>query len=138
MLKSSIDNKINAYVKLLTEGKNVMINDCNESNESNITVEYLEGVAKIRFVCFSVTELLYKRNLQQSITLSSPAEISLLQVLQDVCKDLLLNSTDCGPGIYFMKQIARQHGISFLGKISAINETQWVIPAQLRKGDKVY
>ncbi len=134
MFAASTSDADDAFVKLLHDGKKDMLTTC---NESNITVEYLEAVAKIRFVCFSVNELLYKRSLQKCFTFSASEKL-LLQGLQAICEDVSLNPTDSGPGIFFMKQIARQHGISFLGKISTIEETQWIIPTHLRKGNKVY
>ena len=106
------------------------------SLESNITIEHLEAIAKLRFVCSVVGDLLYKYNEKgvDSLTLS---ETELLKSMKICCNDDKLNSMEAGPAVFILKQVARQHGMSFLVSLSKSKELEWVIPTPLRKQDEV-
>ena len=106
------------------------------SLESNITIEHLEAIAKLRFVCSVVGDLLYKYNEKGADSLT-PNETELLQSMKICCNDDKLNSMEAGPAVFILKQVARQYGMSFLASLSNSEELEWVIPAHLRKQDEV-
>ena len=121
---------------LLAEGETVVKLNSDASLESNITIEYLEAVAKLRFVCSVVGDLLYKYNKKGADSLT-PNETELLQSMKICCNDDKLNSMEAGPAVFILKQVARQYGMSFLASLSNSEELEWVIPAHLRKQDEV-
>ena len=106
------------------------------SVESNITIEHLEAIAKLRFVCSVVGDLLYKYNEKGADSLT-PNETELLQSMKICCNDDKLNSMEAGPAVFILKQVARQYGMSFLVSLSKSKELEWVIPTHLRKQDEV-
>lgn len=130
----SIGIKGDNLLKLLNEGKDALKSAV---TESNLPIGYLEGIAKIRFVCSFVTDLFYQLHGPQSGFAYSLLN-QLLQQLQNICEDSSLNTMESGPGIFFLKQVARQHGVSFLNKICASKDTEWIMPVHLRKTDQVF
>ena len=134
-INGSAKEKNNHLTILLNEGTDVLKKSVGSSVESHVSVEYLEAIAKIRYVCFSVSEILYGQSLLKVD--SSSTEQALLTALQKCCEDTSLNTEISGPGIFFLKQIARRYGMSFLAKICVRDEVQWIIPPHLRKLDKV-
>ena len=92
------------------------------------SLEYLEGVAKIRSALLVIAEIL--------VTPSGEVDEDLLKAAESLCTDDLVNciNTDnlentVGPVIYLIKLLARQYGMPHLKAIS--ENYKWVIPAPL-------
>lgn len=106
-------------------------------------LEYLEGVAKVRFALSVVAELL---NLSDP-TRSQEERVLVVELFQQakvVCTDPNINTIvtsaagqndTVGPGIYLIKLLVRQYGLSCLQKAS--KEHSWIVPEQLRKTGEV-
>ena len=118
-------------LELLRDGYKVL--KSSEHKSSAVTFEYLEAVAKIRYVCFSVAKL----RLEMTNDCGTQSDSTrLMNQLQQVCQDASINTIDIGPGIFLVKQIARQHDPRLLDKLS-MEKAKWVVPECLRLNDKV-
>ena len=98
-----------------------------------ISLGYIEGVAKVRFALSVVAEQFHKR-----ITMK-PA---LLHAVRTVCTDPSINhigdtgqSDTTGPGLYLLKLIVRQFGFPCLTEVYM--EHPWVVPHELKTADEV-
>ena len=98
------------------------------------TLEYLEGVAKVRHSLSVVAELLKSKQAGQAFE-------NLLRAAEQLCSDRELNnfdSTGCrnilGPVVYFLKLLVRRYGMPFLK--TTVERYEWIIPAEL-KSDNV-
>lgn len=87
-----------------------------------------------------MAEILYKRKNTYSEVILTKSEELLLTELKTVCEDETINDADSGPGIFLMKQIAREYRVSFLASMlsSKSTDTQWIIPEHLRSAGKVH
>ena len=122
--------------KLLTEGCDVLRGSGTAGNADFITFNYLEAVAKIRFVCYCVTKSLLKIHSRLQ-TEDDKSWNFLMESLKSACVDPELNAEDIGPGVYLVKQLARQHNESFLHTVAEKEKTMWVIPKNLRSKAQV-
>jgi len=102
-------------------------------SHGEISLGYIEGVAKVRFALSVVAELFHK-----SITMKP----NLLHAVKTVCTDPTVNHVDdteqtdtTGPVLYLLKLIVRQFGFPCLKEVTM--EHPWVIPHELKKADKV-
>ena len=102
-------------------------------SHSQVSLGYIEGIAKVRFSLSVVAELFHEDVAMKSV---------LLDAVSKVCTD---NSINCvastrqsditGPVLYLPKLIVRQYGFSCLAKVSAVYT--WVVPPELKKVDEV-
>ena len=126
---TAISNKL---LQLLIEASTVLKSANHESSGVSVTFEYLEAIAKMRYVCFFVA----KSRLELSSDCGSQEDNSrLMKQIQIVCQDTNINTRDTGPGIYLVKQLAQQHGLSCL--LSLVERMNWIIPDCLKKIDGV-
>ena len=102
-------------------------------SHGEISLGYIEGVAKVRFALSVVAEQFHKR-----ITMK-PA---LLHAVRTVCTDPSINhigdtgQTDTtGPALYLLKLIVRQFGFPCLKEVSV--ERPWIMPHELMTEDEV-
>ena len=102
-------------------------------SHSEISLDYIEGIAKIRFALSVVAELFHKHVDMRS---------ALLHAVREVCTDTSINQVDStrqsditGPVLYLLKLIVRQYGFPCLAEVSAA--CAWVVPPELKKVDEV-
>ena len=122
--------------ELLTEENNVLHNPASFL-EGGITLPYLEGIAKLRYSLTVVAELLhcqYSGERQGHHTHDSQL---LIEEASRCCSDYNLNKDDTGPGVFLVKQLARQYGITFLTNVTSDRTMYWVIPVSLRQSEEV-
>lgn len=101
-----------------------------EHRRGTPTLEYLEGVAKVRYSLSVVAEVLKdEENGQHSM--------ELLRAAGRMCSDREVNCIDptdrrdtVGPVIYLLKLMVRQYGMPCLKAAAEIHE--WIIPAELK------
>ena len=105
-----------------------------EHRRGTPTLEYLEGVAKIRCSLSVVAEVLKNDDSGHHI-------MELLRAAERMCSDSDINCIDStghrdtvGPVIYLLKLLVRQYGMPCLKAAAEVHE--WIIPAELRS-DKV-
>ena len=94
------------------------------------TLEYLEGVASVRFSLSVVAEVLKNEANGQHF-------MELLRAAGQMCSDREVNCIDptgrkdtVGPVIYLLKLIVRQYGMACLKAAAEVHE--WLIPAELK------
>ena len=107
------------------------------SLEGGITLPYLEGIAKLRYSLTVVAELLhcqYNGEKQGHHTRDSQL---LIEMANKCCSDYNFNKDDTGPGVFLVKQLARQYGFTFLFNVTSDKTMQWVIPVSLRQSEEV-
>ena len=112
-------------MKLLDEGYNILQGFKYES--IGITFEYLEAVAKIRYVCYKVAKLLTQQHDD-----SDHSKQQLIKRVQVICQDKTINTIDIGPGIFLVKQIAREYDQTTFDELSINEKTKWIIPDCLK------
>ena len=125
--------------KLLKEGHMVLQQHRGHS-KGQTSLDYIEGVAKVRFALSVIAELL-----NDNETIGS----NLLIATKDLCTDVTINyiggteqtgntgqiRETAGPASYFLKLIVRQYGISCLTNMSVAHT--WIIPPELKQASKV-
>ena len=106
-----------------------------------LNLDYLEGVAKVRFAMSVVAELLNQSDQPRSQE-DSALVVQLLQQARDVCTDLSINTVDTtgrkdtvGPVVYLIKLLMRQYGLNCLQ--TAAEEHRWIIPEVIKNSEKV-
>ena len=105
-----------------------------EHHHGTPSLEYLEGVAKVRYSLLVVAEVL--KNGENGLNF-----MELLKAARKMCLDREINCinltsrTDTvGPVVYLLKLIVRQYGMPCLKAAAKIHE--WIIPTEL-KSDEV-
>ncbi len=117
-------------------------------------LEYLEGVAQVRYALSVVAELLDKKTIEGASTsaLQYPEQLGvfanqLLTTARDACCDTAVNHIDtlgcidtAGPAVYLLKLLVRHHGTHCLQKIISTPtlDCSWVVPHELQKSEEVY
>ena len=93
-------------------------------------MEYLEGVAKVRYSLSVVAKVLKNEQYGHNF-------MELLRAAGRICSDHEVNCIDptgrkdtVGPVIYLLKLIVRQYGMPCLKAAAEVHE--WLIPAQLK------
>ena len=101
-----------------------------EHRHGTPTLEYLEGVAKVRYSLSVVAEVLKE-------DLKGHYFVELLKAAAKMCSDLEVNCIDpaqwqntMGPLIYLLKLIVRQYGMPCLRVAAQVHD--WLIPARLK------
>ena len=100
------------------------------NNQGTPTLEFLEGVAKVRYSLIVVAEVLKGEKNGQKFK-------DLLEAARTICSDRKVNCIDpngrrdtVGPVIYLLKLLVRQYGMPCLNAAAEVHE--WIIPAELR------
>ena len=106
-----------------------------------VTLEYLEGVAKVRFALSVVAELLNQSDQPRSQE-DGVLVVRLLHQAREICVDPNINSIDntgqrdtVGPVVYLIKLLVRQYGQGCLQ--SASEAHAWIVPEQLKQTGEV-
>ena len=117
--------KVNEVTRLLTEGHIALQNNI----QGTVSLEYLEGVAKIRFSLSILADVLKKNECGHNYKelLEAGAQLCLDHNVN--CIDLAAQNTT-GPMVYLIKLIVRQYGMPCLKTIAETHE--WTIPAELK------
>ena len=131
--------RIEDTVEILEEGHRAL---CEQAQYTDtVSLEYLEGVAKVRFALAVVAELLNQSGETRSQE-DSEVVMTLLHQAREVCTDARINCLDTtgkkdtiGPVIYLLKLLMRQYGLSSLQRAS--QEHTWIVPEQLRQTEEV-
>ena len=105
------------------------------------TLDYLEGVAKVRFALSVVAELL-NQNDQPWSHEDGVLVAQLLHQARKVCVDPNINSIDdtgqrdtVGPVVFLIKLLVRQYGLNCLQRVSEAHA--WIVPEQLKQTGEV-
>lgn len=97
-----------------------------------IDLDYLESVARIRFVLAEIVNLLHFHYMQAhkvSLTMQQ-IQLKLMQLTEEMCNDSLVNHDVVGPAIYLVKLLVRQYGFSYLKEVS--KKYQWIFSESFR------
>ena len=107
------------------------------TGSSAVTLEYLEGVAKVRYALSVVAELLNQDDQPRSQE-DGMFVVQLVHQAQVVCMDPNVNSIDdteqsdtVGPVVFLIKLLVRQYGLNCLQKASEAHA--WIMPEQLKQ-----
>ena len=122
---------------LLTEGGNNVLHNPAPSIEGGITLPYLEGIAKLRYSLTVVAELLHCQYSGDRQGHHTHESLLLIEMANKCCSDYNLNKDDTGPGVFLVKQLAKQYGVTSLINITSDRTMQWIIPANLRQSEEV-
>ena len=110
--------------------------------QRDITLDLLEGVAKIRYALLVVADLLQQQvNEMGGASPASYAHIihgamanRLIEEARHACTiDLTGERNTTGPIVYLLKMIVHQWGFGCLEKV--VERHQWVVPVELRQDE---
>lgn len=131
--------RVEETTKMLVEGHGALHQLGQYTDTLNL--EYLEGVAKVRFALSTVAELLNLSDQPRSQE-DGVLVVQLLHQAREVCVDPSINVIDntgqkdtVGPIVYLIKLLVRQYGLSCLQKASV--EHTWIVPDLFRKTEEV-
>ena len=103
----------------------------------DITLDYLEGVAGVRFALLQTADILNSRASgarQHSFTAQAD---DVIRLAQRICTDTRINHIDVtgttdtiGPNVYLLKLLVRQFGAARTMELS--KSYGWVVPPQLK------
>ena len=123
--------KVHEATTILLQGFSTL----REHHRGTPTLEYLEGVAKVRYSLSVVAEVLKSEENGQHI-------MELLRAAGRMCSDREVNCIDptgrrdtVGPVIYLLKLMVRQYGMPCLKAAAEIHE--WIIPAELKSEEVI-
>jgi hypothetical protein len=107
--------------------------------DGNINLNYLEGIAEIRYSLTVVSELIhYQQAMAEGGKIPSHDIQHLLTVANRCCNDARINADNTGPGVFLVKYTARQYGTAFIIDVtSAQKRLEWIIPPHLRRSTEV-
>lgn len=131
--------KIEKALTTLEQGKNLICHNTAPHPGEVINLDYLEGVSLLRYSLTVVAELIYyqySNNESERITYTHQSQL-LLDMARKCCSEFDSNEDETGPGVFLVKQIARQYGVAFLTQLTSEANMQWVIPHNLRHSDDV-
>ena len=111
--------------------------DQKDMPSGSMTLQYLEGIAGVRFALSVVSELIYNQQEGKGRGQYTTASQQLLNKAKQCCENPILNKEDGGPGIFLVKLLARQHGMAFIKKFSSSRGLEWIVPDHLRSTDEV-
>jgi len=117
-----------------------------------ITLGYIEGMAKVRFALSVVAEHFHECATMkpEECATTKPEQFhkhvtmkpALLHAVRTLCTDPSINHIDqtgqtdtTGPALYLLKLIVRQYGFSCLTKVA--KKHPWVVPHELKQVDEV-
>lgn len=122
---------------LLEKGKVALKSNVAPSVEGKISMEYLEGVAMLRYSFAVIAELIHSDYIDQQKTYTHESQI-LLDMAKTCCSDATLNSDDTGPNVFLVKLLARKYGVTFLTNLIASHQSmEWIVPQHLHQLEKV-
>ena len=131
--------KIEKALTTLEQGKNLICHSTAPHPGEAINLDYLEGVSLLRYSLTVVAELIYyqySNKESERITYTHQSQL-LLDMARKFCSEFDINEDNTGPGVFLVKQIARQYGVAFLTHLTSEANMQWVIPHNLRHSDDV-
>lgn len=131
--------KIEKALTTLEQGKNLICYNTAPHPGEVINLDYLEGVSLLRYSLTVVAELIYyqySNKESERITYTHQSQL-LLDMARKCCSEFDSNEDETGPGVFLVKQIARQYGVAFLTHLTSEANMQWVIPHNLRHSDDV-
>lgn len=131
--------KIEKALTTLEQGKNLICHNTAPHPGEVINLDYLEGVSLLRYSLTVVAELIYyqySNKESERITYTHQSQL-LLDMARKCCSEFDSNEDETGPGVFLVKQIARQYGVAFLTHLTSEANMQWVIPHNLRHSDDV-
>ena len=131
--------KIEKALTTLEQGKNLICHNTAPHPGEVINLDYLEGVSLLRYSLTVVAELIYyqySNKESERITYTHQSQL-LLDMARKCCSEFDSNEDETGPGVFLVKQIARQYGVAFLTHLTSEANMQWVIPHNLRHSGDV-
>ena len=133
--------RIEETILILEDGHRALRQYGQNAGSSAMTLEYLEGVAKVRFALSVVAELLNQNDHPWSHE-DGVLVVQLLHQAQEVCVDPNINSVDdtgqrdtVGPVVFLIKLLVRQYGLNCLQRASEAHT--WIMPEQLKQTGEV-
>lgn len=134
-----IDSKLTVKFKLakkicdevLTTLKDVAVAD-DRSVEMN--ANFLEGVAKGRYVLTLVADYLYKLFIEGDSNYSGDLDAQReLNSLLESAKRLCIESVSTTPQLFLVKQLVRRYGFDCVRTLAGYQELEWIVPPEARQ-----
>uniref|UniRef100_A0A1X7TWB5 RZ-type domain-containing protein n=1 Tax=Amphimedon queenslandica TaxID=400682 RepID=A0A1X7TWB5_AMPQE len=122
--------KTEKILQLLEKGQDlVKLVGTVSSLGENMSMYYLEGVSILRYSMTVIAEIMFTND--KKIYTHHQLQF-LMDMTKKCCCDPNINDNEAGPGVFLMKQIARQYGVSFLSSLTSDPSMQWIVPENLR------
>lgn len=126
--------KTDKILQLLEKGQDLVKLGTVSPLGENISMYYLEGVSILRYSMTVIAEVMFAND--KRIHTHHQLQL-LLDMTKKCCCDPNINDNEAGPGVFLMKQIARQYGVSFLSSLTSDPNMQWIVPENLRLSKEV-
>ena len=123
----------------MNEGIELITNSPAPFVEGGIHLQYLEGIAKLRYAIVVVVELLHCQHGASSRHQGYYTHETqlLLDIAKRCCINDIVNTDNSGPGVFLVKQLAKQYGVSFLTNLTSDETMQWIVPHHLQRSNEV-
>ena len=105
--------------------------------DGEISLDYLEGVAKLRYGLLVAAELLHAQLGNKEQRAHTHDAQLLIETAKECCISIEINSDSAGPRVFLVKQIVRQYGMAFLMNLTSDKSKEWVVPVHLRRAEEV-
>ena len=156
LLQDALDKELSSHsfpqrlarsVDLLQEGMQSLLGNVNFT-QRDITLDLLEGVAKVRYTLLVVADLLHEQvnevggasSVSHSQSMHGATANRLLEEARQACTMEGINTIDLtgernatGPVVYLLKMIVHQWGFGCLKRV--LERHQWVVPVELRQDE---
>ena len=103
------------------------------SEHNIVTLQFIEGVAKLRLSLSTFTEVLSKHIAKGQEGHDSIQHRELIDNCKELCTDMTVNCVNgdnsSGPSVYLMKVLVQQYGLPTLNSVA--REYPWIIPKEL-------
>ena len=111
----------------------------NYEGSNEVSIEYLEAVAGVRFCLHQMAEL-FNSACRENQPILSDTMYELFDQVENLCTDQTINqgfdSQMIGPGMYFIRLFVRIFGFSSLLRVSGFYK--WIIPERFSTKVSLY
>ena len=135
-----LTERIKIACSFLKSGTDILVSHAVKSYD--VTVEYLEGVARVRFALVLVADILSSQVSGSGEHFFTSQANELLTLAKTACTETRINHIDMtgtthtiGPNVYLLKLLVRQFGAARL--MEASKTCGWVLPPQLKTENTV-
>ena len=133
-----LEKRICSARDLIYQGMDELARIPTLAQDGEISLDYLEGVAKLRYGLLVAAELLHAQLENKEQRAHTHDAQLLIEIAKECCISIQINSDSAGPGIFLVKQIVRQYGMAFLVNLTSDKSKEWVVPVHLRRAEEVF
>ena len=128
-MKESLNDELNFGTKCLNDALIILTDgDRFKEHQDNLSVEFMQCIANVRFgICFAV-DIFYQYYCFGSDRRDSLPRVTKekLEALQKSIQDIIGKGVLKEPHQFLVKQLIRQFGFPYLGKLDKLTQFKWL------------